>query len=383
MRITTEDTYYKDIADAIRKKTGSSETEYYPKDMAQAILGLTMDAKCSLVVQTELGSIVSAIKAGEEAQYPVERNGIYVFGEMVSGEWTITAQSADGTKEVTRLVKIAAGEPGRVIKLFYGPKINDFSVKNLGTLTTDYSVQYDNGDPIPEEEWDEAVNWRILIYKSSSLTVNKTCNIDIFAVGGGAGGGGGHYSKGATGGGGGGGYTTTVKNTIMHPNQSYQIQIGAGGSGTDGEGTGGRGGTTTVTGLITAEGGYGGTGGIAGSNGGNGGSGGGGGNNQGGYGGGNGYGSSAGTGQGTPTTEFGESNEFYYAGGGGGGTQQGGLGGGGRGGSNVTGGAGAANTGGGGGGSVFNNSNAGKGGSGGCGIVVIRNTRTEEEIEND
>lgn len=390
MKVMTENTIYQDIADALREKTGSTtDTTYYPHEMASVIRGLTLDAKCNLVVQTELGSIVAAHRAGEETQYPTERNGIYVFGEMASGEWTVTARSADGTKEVSRLIKIYEGQPGKMIRLFYGPKINDLTVRNLGSLNVDYAVQYDNGDPIPEADWDEAVNWRILIYKSGSIAVSKECNVDIFCVGGGGAGGGAFNTSVSSGGG--GGYTKTVKNVVMYPNEEYPIYIGLGGIGHKGSNntTGGQGGTTYIGNLCSAMGGFGGKDGRAGEAGipgGNGGSGGGAPYYNGGSGGGNGLGNSGfGEGQGSPTTEFGESNNYLYSGGGGGYGALGGKGGGGNGGNaNANGGAGVANTGGGGGGCYgSSSSNDMLGGSGGSGIIVIRNTRAMEEIDNE
>lgn len=247
---------------------------------------------------------------------------------------------------------------------------------------------------------DGPYNHRIKFLTSGKLTFTHLgCfagGIDVFLVGGG-GGGCGAGSLVAGGGGGGGGYTETG-HAQVELNTPYDIFVGAGGAGggldwheaADGVyySWAARGGTSSAFGL-SADGGWGGA-----SNpgtwqdtnpfyvGGNGGSGGGGGctgpdetkAGPGGSDGGNGGGDCFGYGQGTTTREFGESNAQLYAGGGAGAaygegwdrvySYAGGDGGGGN--SSAS---GKANTGGGGGGSNDYP------GSGGSGIVVIRNRR--------
>ncbi|MEY8338473.1 glycine-rich domain-containing protein [Lachnospiraceae bacterium 62-35] len=233
-------------------------------------------------------------------------------------------------------------------------------------------------------------------------------SIDVFCVGGG-GAGGRYYSasdgKQFGGAGGGGGYTSTRKNIAVSPGQSYAVTVGSGGiqpgSSYD---TAAPGGTSSFGSILTANGGEigkegnrlsftthpsGGAGGSGGGGGlklqydadgnfkelgigGNGGSDGG----NGGAGGTSTLGTSiitngpGGTGQGTTTRAFGDSNGTLYSGGGGGSSYytaggQGGSGGGGNANS-----AGAANTGGGGGGSSVRGGNSAK--SGGSGIVIVR-----------
>lgn len=205
-------------------------------------------------------------------------------------------------------------------------------------------------------------NWRIEFLDTGTLTFNKLGSakdgIDAFIVGAGAGGGPSTTkindyvtTKGA---GGGGGRTKTVKNIPVEKGEPYTITVGAGGAiSTNGGVSSAFGNSVTVA---TAGGN---------TNGGNGGSGGGAGINNnksdvtaGGTNGGNGADNpldannyKGGTGQGTTTKEFGESNGKLYSAGGNGG------------GAGVK--NGSANTGNGG-------NRASKGGSG---IVIIRNKR--------
>ena len=216
------------------------------------------------------------------------------------------------------------------------------------TYTGDYTL-LDDGDK----------NWRIKLLTSGTLTFEKSPGtIDVFLVGGGAGGGPSTTNinqyvttKGA---GGGGGRTKTVKNILVEKGEPYTITVGAGGAiSTDGGVSSAFGNSVTVA---TAGGAW---------NGGNGGSGGGAGCNNGkshanagGTDGNNGADDASdsanykgGTGQGTTTKEFGESNgDLYSTGGDGGGAE------------------------------VKNGSaNTGNGGNraseGGSGIVIIRNHR--------
>lgn len=229
--------------------------------------------------------------------------------------------------------------------------------------------------------------------------------IDVFMVGGGGAGDGSSIRTNSTraykiGGGGGGGYTRTSRRISVQG--SYQINIGAGGS------MGVNGGSTSFGDKLSVNGGFSGND-ISGTSastlsGHTGGSGGGGGVNynsdygSGGYNGSNGehgypVDRNGGTGQNFTTREFGEPTGKLYAGGGGGGRamsstapiiSNGGSGGGGSGGfawdDNVIAqapAAGVANTGGGGGGGAIAYNpqvaaTAGKGASGGSGIVCFR-----------
>ena len=215
-------------------------------------------------------------------------------------------------------------------------------------------------------------------------------NVQIFVVGGG--GSGGDWSTGYPfdAGGGGGGYTNTGAFNVT-PGQQLSITIGAGGSLANG-------GTTSVSGLISASGGYAGYVYADHNGGGNGGSGGGGGSNKsGGSDGNDGVGTSknyvGGIGQHTTTRAFGESSNTLYAGGGGSGyapnysaSQVGGPGGAGGGGNGAYAGEisstaatpGSFGTGGGGGGGFYDYDNdnyhswSAKWAPGGSGICIIR-----------
>ena len=229
-------------------------------------------------------------------------------------------------------------------------------------------------------------NWNLKLKSSGTLNFSKLdTKVDVFLVGGGGGGGN------TDAGGGGGGYTKTSKGISVTKGSNYTITVGAGGASTSTTGgNGSRGGTTSAFG-VSASGGYGGKGNSNGYTGGNGGSAGGAGGSSwlgvGGSDGGNGEASklgSGGTGQGTTTREFGLSSGTLYAGGGGGGCDynsggmSGGSGGGGRGRNYNVALAdchGKANTGGGGGGGAGSTNSTSVGGTGGSGIVVIRNAR--------
>lgn len=256
----------------------------------------------------------------------------------------------------------------------------------------------------------DGAGWKLRLLTSGSLTMAANIDVDIFIVG--AGGGGAPANWGTPGSGGGGGYTKTVFDVRLPANTKYVITIGAGGtSGQESNAqnctftSGGTGGASSF-GNYTANGGKGGVHFAYNSDpkGGDGGSGGGGNRSSGktgagGSDGSNGFGSIPGTGQGTTTREFGETTGALYAGGGGAGyglssnsvqypQSLGGEGGGGDGNnSNGTGHIeGTANTGGGGGGGSSYNSDVSstypngwhfKAGTGGSGIVIIRNAREQ------
>ena len=226
-------------------------------------------------------------------------------------------------------------------------------------------------------------NWRIKFLTSGVLTFTKLGNakngIDVFLVGGGCAGGSGSWdANNGYGKAGSGGYTKTHKGVQVAVNTAYNIVIGAGGQSAFASG-----GSTSAF-DVTANGGTklgGGSGGGAYGNGdvNNGGSNGGNGDPQDAANIGVDHWASPGKGQGTTTREFGESTGTLYAGGGGAGSNgsaqaHGGAGGGGNGawnGNQPT--SGAANTGGGGGGMYYGLTILGTGGSG---IVVIRNSRS-------
>lgn len=240
------------------------------------------------------------------------------------------------------------------------------------TYTGSYEIVDDAGNVLDEssESDMQTENWKIRFLTSGTLNFSKLGNayngIDVFLVGGGGGG---------ILGGGGGGYTTTATDISITTGTDYSIAVGSGGTNTANS----QGGTSSAF-EQTANGGYapatekeGGTGGsggggyglnVKGGNGGSDGSNGGAGSN------------TAGVGQGTTTREFGENSGTLYAGGGGGAsTSSGGNagdGGGGAGASSSNAANGATNTGGGGGGARSNYTP----GTGGSGIVIMRNARS-------
>lgn len=313
--------------------------------------------KSTIIVTAPTGSTVTC-KMGSTTKAATEKNGVWTFGGLDLGTWTITStkggDSATQDVAITRLTVEYVTIVYRITPEF--------------TYTGNYSVVDDSDNVISDfANWKS--NWKIKFLTSGTFTVTKlngwNGQLDVFLVGGG-GGGGTDYS-----GGGGGGYTKTQKNISVNVNQAYPISVGAGGARAS------SGGKSSAFG-ITVNGGNGAV--NSNVNGANGGSGGGsyegdgtGGN--GGSNGGNGGGSNYGTGQGTTTREFGGNSGTLYSGGGGGGKQGIGGGHGGAGGGADANKSASANTGGGGGGGSWSSSSTVSGGTGGSGIVIIRNAR--------
>lgn len=297
------------------------------------------------------------------------------------------------------------GQDGSVYELTGGSSGGN----HIPEIDTDftYSGEY---QIIDDSDVSNPGDWRIKFLTSGNLVFKNNTNIDLFLVGGG-GAGGASISDSARFPGGGGGYTKTVKNILATKQTEYKITVGDGATPPS-TNSSTQGGTSSAFGN-SVDGGYTAINGTRYNNyvgsGGDGGSGGGGytdvtmsGGSNGGSNGSNGtqmYCSGTtnsnfigmGTGQGSTTREFGEESGDLYAGGGGGGgggsdrnmVGYGGEGGGGNGGEtlymsttvvkNAT--SGTANTGGGGGGSSWNPNGVATPGSGGSGIVVIRNSR--------
>ena len=313
----------------------------YPKDVT--------------IMESASGSATFEVKItteGKPAEYSYQW---YLDGAVVSGETgsTFTKTGLASAASHTVYCKIT-NKAGSVNSRTAALKVT--SSKPVFTFTGSYA------EPISDGNY----NWRLKLLSSGVLTFTELGSmkngIDVFCVGGGAGGANGHR------GGGGGGYTKTGKNIAVSVGTPYTIKVGAGGS------AGVNGGESSGFG-VTADGGY--TG--AGLNGGRGGSGGGGGGcdyggrdagGDGGSNGGNGEagqsysdstgawgGGSGGSGQGSTTGEFGDPNAAKYAHGGGGASEHSSWG---------SSGTGTERIGGGG---------SGYGGSGGNGIVIIRNKR--------
>lgn len=307
--------------------------------------------------------------------------GMAVFKNLSGGTWSATATSQDGNLTNTVAVDVR-GDVSIEIVLNY---VLDFTY-SISAANGGYAVYDDTGNDITSNPVTQG-NWKIKFYKTGVLTINKlngaADGIDVFCVGGG--GKGAMYNQYAdpptAAPGGGGGYTTTQRGVSV-PVGKYDISIGGSGGttyafkGTAIEVSAKNGGNAIMyDGTTNTKGGDGGSGGgnigcVGGSNGGDGGS--------------TGHvWGNGGKGQGNPpgTREFHESTGMLYAGGGGGGSYQkigasGGSGGGGQGGGGKNVGKnGTANTGGGGGGGGWAWGAGDNPGSGGSGIVVIRNKR--------
>ena len=329
--------------------------------------------KSTIIVTAPTGSTVTC-KMGSTTKTAAEKNGVWTFGGLDLGTWTITStkggDSATQDVVITRLTVEYVTIVYRITPEF--------------TYTGDYEIVDDSDNPISDfANWKN--NWKIRFLTSGTLTftnLNGAENgIDVFLVGGGGGGG---STKADYGGGGGGGYTKTARGITVQENTPYEIVVGSGGAAYA------NGGNSSAFGSTANGGKCGGTD----HNGGNGGSGGGGYSGDYGIGGAGGSDgsdgadvsiSTGGNGQGTTTREFGESTGKLYSGGGGGGGQgndshtqdqraKGGDIGGGYGALaayKAT--SGATNTGSGGGGRNQTAGNAA--GAGGSGIVIIRNAR--------
>lgn len=321
--------------------------------------------KSTIIVTAPTGSTITC-KMGSTTKTASEKNGVWKFGGLDIGTWTITATKGSDTATqdvtITRLTVEYVTIVYRTTPEF--------------TYTGDYEIVDDNDNPISDfATWKNG--WKIRFLTSGTFTVTNFYgwdgHLDVFLVGGG----GGVAWSGSSTGGAGSGYTTTGKIITIELNTSYTIDIGAGGVGnTDGGVTsafelsanGGKH-PTSSAGAAGGSGGGGyvhasaagtsathaGDGGSDGSNGFTAGSGGG----------------DGGAGQGTTTREFGEENGKLYAGGGAGASNKGTVKPvGGEGGGGDPGNDGTTNTGGGAGNKVNGGTR-----TGGSGIVIIRNTR--------
>lgn len=304
--------------------------------------------KSTIIVTAPTGSTVTC-KMGSTTKTAPEKNGVWTFGGLDLGTWTITStkggDSATQDVAITRLTVEYVTIVYRITPEF--------------TYTGDYTIVDDSDNPISDfANWKN--NWKIRFLTSGTLTFTKlngwNGQLDVFLVGGG-GSSTPHYR--VYPGGAGGGYTRTVKAIKVATNTNYSVVVGAGASpgeaivgGTSSFGSykaGGGQGTSDANIL-----GYGGSQG-------------------GGYSDGNGASgqrNKAGPNGETGTTrEFGESTGTLYAGGGG--SNDNATGGAGGGGNKNS--PGKANTGGGAGGQNTEGDTTGF--KGGSGIVIIRNAR--------
>lgn len=327
-----------------------------------------------LTVNSNAGAAITATNSGNTVTGTCDSSGVATL-TLTDGTWTVKATSSSVTASTTVTV-----DSHKSITLIPN-KIPAF------TYTGSYQIVNDGDSAISGSDG----NWRIKFLTSGTLKFTQlngaSSGIDVFCVGGGGGGGAaygreisgeGYFASG--GGGGGGGYTKTTKGVSVTAGTSYAIKVGAGGS------AGNAGGTTSAFGVSASGGSAGnpatyanqpGSGGAGGSNGGTGGN----------------YnttssvtpGTNGSPGQGSTTTAFATGSGTKYSGGGGGGQGRNAYGN--VYSANVAGGAdtgaashtsAAANGGGGGGGGSHladNGTDLRAPGSGGSGIVIIRNKR--------
>lgn len=311
--------------------------------------------KSTLIVECETGSAVTVSK-GSSTKTANERYGIWTFPGLEAGSWTV--QAVRGGRSASKTVAMN-GTSSVTLVLQY-------RVTPEFTYTGSCKTVDDNDNVISDfANW--TGNWKIRFLTSGTFKITNMHGfagaIDVFLVGGGGSGGSGVWESGYVqsdrrGGGGGSGYTSTLKNVAVSAGVSYSVSIGAGAASISGR-AGAKGGGTTAFNK-TVSGGYGTASDDTGMHGGKGGSGGGNENYDGASDGGG--GTNAGAGQGTTTREFGASSGKLYATGGSGKSFKNGT----------------ANTGDGGSGGKYADTNGGKaasGGSGGSGIVIIRNKR--------
>lgn len=363
------------IANAIRSKTGSTET-IYTKDMATHIYNIEIGSnlKCPILDETYPQSV--SINATESASFEVR---IIEDGSPNSYtyQWYYNGNAVSGATSKTYIVNTTKNDGGT--HLIWCDVTNEAGtvISSTATLTVDdsmyrtpvftydgtYALTDDSGTTVAQNTMCD--NWKLKFTTGGTITftkLNSAANgIDVFCVGGGGGSGKGCGDALCSGGGGGGGYTKTVKKVSVNTT-SYTITVGSGGSKGSGggktsafscEAKGGNAGGTANAHNGWNPGGAGGSGGGAGAwnnnLGGAGGTNGGNGGNRGDR--------TGGTGQGTTTREFGESSGTLYSTGGSGQANANGSGNTGNGGSSK-------------------NQSEGTGYSGGSGIVVIRNTRS-------
>ena len=145
-----------------------------------------------------------------------------------------TAKTGGSKITETTIVKITSNQTiyAQWKQITYDLISKNYKCKNSSSGTTPYYIEYTGNCTILN---DGSGNWRIKFTTSGTVKFNTSMSVDIFLVGGGGGGGTGCYYY-ACGSGGGGGYTLTKKQINLEANTEYPIVIGAGGkSYTDGE----------------------------------------------------------------------------------------------------------------------------------------------------
>ena len=173
--------------------------------------------KSTIIVTAPTGSTVTC-KMGSTTKTAAEKNGVWTFGGLDLGTWTITStkggDSATQDVVITRLTVEYVTIVYRITPEF--------------TYTGDYETVDDSDNPISDfASWKG--NWKIRFLTSGTLTFTKlngwNGQLDVFLVGGGGGG-----SSDVDGsGGGGGGYTKTVTAVSVSAGTEYAIVVGAGG----------------------------------------------------------------------------------------------------------------------------------------------------------
>lgn len=261
--------------------------------------GASGGAGGTLTVTAPANVTVTVSKDGKSKIKNSGTSGVVVFKGLASGTWTVTITSDGKT-----------AQKNVVVTTDYSTAIS-FSTIPEFTCTGDFEIVNDSDEPITVSQG----NWKIRFLTSGILTFTNLngaeAGIDVFLVGGGGDGGTRNWNPDSNiqqhGAGGGGGHTKTQKNISVTVGTAYTITIGSNTGTTNAFGLSASGGTSA----------YGATKGW--ENGGSGGSGGGATEGTGGTDGGNGTAPRfgvAGTGQGTTTREFGETNGRLYASGG-------------------------------------------------------------------
>lgn len=175
--------------------------------------------KSTIIVTAPTGSTVTC-KMGSITKTATEKNGIWTFGGLDLGTWTITStkggDSATQDVVITRLTVEYVTIVYRITPEF--------------TYTGDYEIVDDSDNPISDfASWKG--NWKVRFLTSGTFTVTKlngwNGQLDVFLVGGGGSRAASNNSDWDGYAGGGSGYTETSKNIQVMVGTAYSITVGA------------------------------------------------------------------------------------------------------------------------------------------------------------
>ena len=195
--------------------------------------------KSTIIVTAPTGSTVTC-KMGSTTKTAPEKNGVWTFGGLDLGTWTIT--STKGGDSATQNVVISR------LTVEYVTIV--YRITPEFTYTGDYEVVDDSDNAISDfANWKS--NWKIRFLTSGTFTVTKLNGwdgkIDVFLVGGG-GASKQYISESTYARRGGPGYNGSVNDVSVEIGTPYVVAIGAGGIAVSGQ-TSGSGGNTSAFGI--------------------------------------------------------------------------------------------------------------------------------------